>query len=106
MRTDLTAVLLAAALAAAGCVTTGVNSGTGAALVMAFKEPVQATEATDAGSTGKACSTNWFGLVSAGDSSIDAAKKDGDITLVSSVDRQYVNVLFLWGRSCTIVQGK
>jgi hypothetical protein len=107
MRAFPIAALLAAAFAASACVATGLNSNTGPSLfVTSIKEPLQATEATDASATGKACSYNWFGLVSAGDSSIDAAKKDGDITQVASVDKQYLNILFLWGRSCTIVKGK
>jgi hypothetical protein len=108
MRTiPIATLLLAAALAASACVWTGAISNTGPSLFVAStKEPVLATEAIDATSTGEACSYNWFGIVSAGDSSIDAAKKDGDITQVASVDKQYLNILFLWGRACTIVKGK
>ncbi len=54
--------------------------------------------------TGTACAENIVGVV-IGDSSIEAAKKDGKISSVVSVDYDVVNVLYLYGKRCTIVHG-
>jgi hypothetical protein len=57
---------------------------------------------------GKACSKNILGLVSSGDISVEKAKSNGDINVVTSIDREIrgFNYYIPWfGYSCTIVQG-
>ena len=54
---------------------------------------------------GKACAKNILGLVGSGDSSIEAAKKDGGITKVLSVDYD-IETYLLFGTVCTIVNGQ
>ncbi|MHA1550012.1 MAG: TRL-like family protein [Alphaproteobacteria bacterium] len=56
--------------------------------------------------TGEACSTNVLGLVSLGDSSAEAAKKNGRISRVASVDAKLSSILGLFGKRCTIVKGQ
>ena len=54
--------------------------------------------------SGKACVKSFAGLISTGDSSIEAAKKNGGISKVSYVDRSLeLNAIFQEG--CTIVHG-
>lgn len=58
--------------------------------------------------TGKACVTNVLSIVVTGDSSIEAAKKDGGISKVSYVDRTYEGFwLYIpfFQKGCTIVKG-
>jgi hypothetical protein len=56
--------------------------------------------------TGKSCVISVLQLVSAGDGGIDAAKRDGNITKVASVDYDFMNVLGVYGQYCTIVRGE
>ncbi len=55
---------------------------------------------------GKACVVGVLQMVSAGDGGIDAAKRDGNITKVASVDYDFMNVLGVYGQYCTIVRGE
>lgn len=64
-------------------------------------------ESTDRGVTkqGKACADSILGLVARGDASVRAAKLNGGITEVTSVDhsaRNFLNIVAQW---CTIVRG-
>ena len=54
--------------------------------------------------SGKACVKSYAGLISKGDSSIDAAKKNGGISKVSYVDRSLELTPF-FQEGCTIVHG-
>jgi len=93
-------------LVLSGCASTGAYTKTGPALVSNFRESGMATAEVAATKTGQACSENILGVVGTGDSSIDAAKKAGGITRVSSIDYDFKNVLFLYGKVCTIVKGE
>lgn len=88
-----------------GCATTGYMSKTGPALVIVAKESEGATAVDKDTKVGESCSHNILGLVSAGDNSIDTAKRNGRITQVSSYDTDFLNVLGIYGRACTIVRG-
>jgi hypothetical protein len=74
-------------------------------LYLDVKGPITATAA---GGTreGKACAQSILGMVATGDASIDAAKKAGGITEVSSVDHSSNSVLGITAEFCTIVHGK
>lgn len=56
--------------------------------------------------TGRACTKNFLGLVSVGDASIEAARKNGKIKKISFVDNSYKNILGLYQEYCTLVRGK
>lgn len=54
---------------------------------------------------GKACASSILGLIARGDASVRAAKVNGGITEVTSVDhsaRNFLNVVAEW---CTLVRG-
>ena len=55
---------------------------------------------------GKACAHSILGLVAEGDASVRAAKENGGITEVSSVDHSARNLLNIVGEWCTLVRGK
>ncbi|MFZ9596715.1 MAG: TRL-like family protein [Bdellovibrionia bacterium] len=103
MKSSLTLLALTTALFS-GCATTGLYTKTGVALVGSFKEPVMATTAK-ASKSGRACTDNILG-VSFGDASIEAAKKNGGISTVSTVDSEIKNILGIYGQNCTIVTGE
>ncbi len=70
------------------------------------KGPIGATAATAASKEGTACAQSIFGWVATGDASIAAAKANGGITEVSSVDLHSTNILGILGTFCTVVKGK
>lgn len=53
---------------------------------------------------GEAWSKNILGMYASGDASIEAAKKNGNITTVSSVDTKIFAVRPFYGSVCTIVR--
>ncbi len=54
---------------------------------------------------GEATSTSYFGVVALGDSSIEAAKRAGGISTVSSVDVKRKNILGVISTYTTVVRG-
>lgn len=68
--------------------------------------PVTATSAVGAGKVGTATSTTYLGLWAQGDASIAAAKKNGGITTVSSVDEKVHSVLGIVTTFTTTVRGE
>ncbi len=64
-----------------------------------------ATAETATTKEGKACGTSILGAVAQGDASIIAAKANGGITKVTSVDHYAKNILGVYGEWCTIVKG-
>ncbi|HEY8098629.1 MAG TPA: TRL-like family protein, partial [Methylobacter sp.] len=54
---------------------------------------------------GKACAESILGLLARGDASVRAAKENGGITEVTSVDHSARNFLNIVGEWCTIVKG-
>ena len=92
-----------ATLALTGCTSTLNPAGPGM-LVSMNKAPVGVGPSTSSRKTGKACAQSFLGLVSIGDASIEAAKKNGGIRSVSTVDSENLSVL-VYGKSCTIVKG-
>ena len=59
-----------------------------------------------AGKEGKACAESILGLIAKGDASVRAAKANGGITEVSSVDHSARNFFGIVGEWCTLVRGK
>lgn len=94
-------------LSLVSCATTGFGSKTGfASLFVDVKEPVSNSAASTGNKRGEACATNILGIIAMGDASIIAARANGGITKVATVDSTYFNVLALFGKYCTIVTGE
>ena len=68
--------------------------------------PIAVTEQEAGKKVGIAESRSYFGLVATGDSSIQAAMRNGRITRVSHVDWEVENILGLIGTYRTIVHGE
>ena len=69
------------------------------------KEGGDAEQGTTA-STGEACAKSILGLFAYGDASIDAAKSNGNVSEVTSVDHSAWSILGIYAKYCTIVKGK
>ena len=57
------------------------------------------------GKEGKACAESILGLIAHGDASVRAAKENGTITEVISVDHSARNFFGIVGEWCTLVRG-
>jgi TRL-like protein family len=55
--------------------------------------------------TGKACAESILGLIARGDASVRAAKENGKITEVFSIDHSARNFFGVVGEWCTLVRG-
>ena len=55
--------------------------------------------------TGKACTKNYLGLYTSGDSSIATASKNGGITKVNYADKSIMSIGNFYAEVCTIVKG-
>lgn len=73
------------------------NSGTTGVSANSSVKPVK---------TGTACVKSFVGLLALGDGSIAAAKAEGGISRVSTVDYDVFNVLGVYGQYCTVVRGE
>jgi len=54
---------------------------------------------------GRACVNRFFVFATLGEASINDAAIDGNIKEIKSVDREVLNILDLYTRSCTVVTG-
>ena len=55
--------------------------------------------------TGEACTVNYLGMVTLGDASIEAARKNAGINKIAYIDSAYTNILGLYQKYCTLVRG-
>lgn len=100
----LPVLVMALALNITGCGGYFITPMVGATIRTNAKFPVTATTAQGS-KKGKACVMNYLGLIEKGDASIEAAKENGGITAVATVDSQVKSLLFFYGEYCTIVTG-
>lgn len=55
---------------------------------------------------GEACATSILGLVATGDASIEAARRNGGITMITSADDSIMSILGVYAKYCTVVRGR
>lgn len=84
------------------------QSGVSAGLITSWNDtiPGSINNSVEIRKEGKSCTVNVFGLYAGGDSSIEAAKRSGDITKIAFVDTTYFNLLSLFQIGCTVVRGE
>lgn len=104
MKVAKLAVVLASVVWLSGCAT--VATPTPGLLFTSVQGPVNFGEGTDTAKQGRSCANNILGLFATGNASIEAAKADGDISRVTTVDHQSTTVLGLYGQFCTIAYGE
>ncbi len=96
----VSAALAISALALCSCNITPVG-----AVYTDVSGPVTGTCAGTGSKVGKATTTSYLGLWAEGDASIEAAKKNGGITTVSSVDVSVDSILGIVNTYTTTVRG-
>lgn len=55
---------------------------------------------------GESCAQSILGLAAFGDASIETARRNGGITMISSVDGRAEGILGVWAKYCTVVRGR
>ena len=104
MKSLFTIAIAFSAIALSGCAV-----GRGPVHGMLYQDTTYGMGATSnqAGNrVGEACASQILGLVATGDASIEAARRNGGITMISSIDEVTNNYLGVYGKSCTIVRGR
>ena len=56
--------------------------------------------------TGEACAMSILGIVAVGDASVEAAKAEGGVSKVSTVDYAQFGILGIYANTCTVVKGE
>lgn len=102
MKVNALFVLMTAAVLFTGCASVAPQGGL---IFHDVKYPVTATSLSEGTKRGEACTNSVLGLVGSGDASIEAAKRNGGITKVTSVDANSWSLLFFYNKFCTIVHG-
>lgn len=97
-------VVFAALCACALCACATVGTETGSSLFSSTQQPMAVGPAKSV-KMGKSCSSNILGLWIGGDMSIEAAKRDGGITYVATVDKDIKNYA-VYSKVCIIVTGQ
>lgn len=94
-------VLAGASLMLAACATP--STEVGRALFIQSNQPLMVT-GNPGKKVGRACGTNILGLFISGDMSVEAAKKNGRITKVASIDKE-IKGYAVYAEVCTVVTG-
>jgi len=94
--------LAAVTLIAAACATPRTEVGT--ALFNITQQPLLVTDIPGK-KVGRACGTNILGLFISGDMSVEAAKRNGRITKVATVDKD-IKGYAVFAEVCTVVTGE
>lgn len=68
--------------------------------------PIALGSAESGEKAGEACVKAFFGMIAVGDASIEAAKKNGGIDDVYTVNKSNFSVLGMFSKQCTIVRGE
>ncbi len=95
-------LLMLGALSVGACAMVPTHAGS--ALIEMTNQPNLVTNAIGT-KTGKACAKNYFGIYLAGDMSVEAAKRNGHITQVASVNTD-IKSYAVYAEVCTVVTGK
>jgi len=84
------------------------RSGVSVGLVTSWQDTVSGVvdNSVEVKKRGEACASNILGIVASGDSSVETAKRNAGIKKVAYSDTNYLNVLFLYQKGCTVVKGE
>ena len=99
---------LSAIILLSACALTSIKTGQVALVTKDYKEnpkEVQYTNLPANGTkTGRACAMNILGVFATGDMTVEAAKRNGGISHITSVTQE-VNNLIVMSEVCTVVKG-
>lgn len=70
------------------------------------KTPVAVGPAKTGSKEGRACITSFFGAITVGDASIDAAMKAAGIKEINTINKKNLSIFGTYTRQCTVVTGE
>ncbi len=97
-------IALGLTVVASGCA--GVRSPVSGLWYTDVHSSVAATSNQAGNRVGEACASTILGLIATGDASIEAARRNGGITMITSVDDSANSILGIYGKYCTVVRGR
>jgi uncharacterized protein YceK len=104
------ALALVAAVGLSGCAGLAFQRANGSMGGWIYSETKANDQVTDVSvtpaKTGEACSMSILGWVTTGDSSVPTAAKNGGIKKIASVDNNFMQVLGIYAKFCTVVTGE
>ena len=68
--------------------------------------PMLATSNPAGTRLGVACQQSILGLFATGDASIEAARRNGGITMISSIDETANSIALVYAKYCVVVRGR
>lgn len=92
------------ALAAGGCAMA--RSPVNGAWYTDVSSSVGSTSNQAGNRVGEACAISILGLIATGDASIETARRNGAITMITSVDDRATSILGIYAKYCAIVRGR
>src|SRR5258707_1253055 len=99
-----TSILLLSAIVLAGCA--HANGPLIGGVYTDTQSGVAVTSNQAGNRVGQACGTSILGIVATGDATVEAARRAGGITLITSVDESASSILGFYAKYCTIVRGR
>jgi hypothetical protein len=97
---------LVSAAVMSGCAAMSTRSPVTGFLYSDNQTAIAATSNQAGNRVGEACATSILGLVGTGDASIEAARRNGGITMITSVDAKNEAYVGVYAKTCTIVRGR
>lgn len=99
-------VLTTAILTLSSCAQT--RSGVSAAAITTWQDTISGVtdNSVKVKRRGEACATNILSIIASGDSSVETAKRNAGIKKVAYADTNYLNVLGIYQKGCTVVKGE
>ena len=93
------------AVVLSGCAT-GMRQPITGFLYSDVQSPAAATSNQAGNRVGEACASSILGLVATGDATIETARRNGGITMITSVDDSTTSYFGIYAKYCTIVRGR
>lgn len=99
-------ILISATLLLTSCAQT--KSGVTAGLISNWSDTISGVSdnSVTVDKRGTACSMNILGFIAVGDSSVEAAMRNGGVKKVAYADTTYLSVLGIYQKGCTVVKGQ
>ena len=105
-RLTLLGLVAASILAGQGCYNFGSPTGIGPVGMVFTKATIGVSGQPGGSRTGKSCVHRIYAFAVFGGGGLDEAARDGNINIITSVDKEVLNILTLYSRMCTVVRGE
>lgn len=105
-RLTLLALIAASILAGQGCYNYGNVTGIGPSGALFTMATIGVSGQPGGSRTGKSCVRRIYAFAAFGGGGLDEAAREGNINIITSVNKEIFNVLGLYSHMCTVVRGE